>query len=166
VEAATNLRLSKIQADWGGEFRNQELETELQQRGMALKPTIPRHSETNAIIERANRTILKMSQTALISAKLPKGLWDKASDAMAYTKNRVPHKTLQGKTPIEVFLQKDPVKERANLRPFSQQVICYDQINFRPEAMKHGLLDIHKHSEPIRPRKTIKATSSPNHPLR
>jgi len=67
-----------------------------------------------------------MSRTALISAGLPKGLWDKASDAMAYTKNRVPHKTLQGKTPIEVFLQKDPIKERANLRPFGQKVICYD----------------------------------------
>jgi len=166
MEAATHLRLSKIQADWGGEFRNQELETELQQRGITLKPTIPRHSETNAIIERANRTILEMSRTALISAKLPKGLWDKASDAMAYTKNRVPYKTLQGKTPIEVFLQKDPVKERANLRPFGQQVICYDQINFRPEAMKHGLLGIHKYSEPIGPGKTMGATSSPNHPLR
>jgi len=54
MEAATNLRLSKLQADWGGEFRNQELETELQQRGIILKPTIPKHSETNAIIERAN----------------------------------------------------------------------------------------------------------------
>jgi len=31
MEAVTNLRLSKLQADWGGEFRNQELETELQQ---------------------------------------------------------------------------------------------------------------------------------------
>ena len=31
MEAATNLRLSKLQANWGGEFRNQELETELQQ---------------------------------------------------------------------------------------------------------------------------------------
>jgi len=115
MEAATNLRLSKLQANWGGEFRNQELETELQQWGIILKPTIPKHSETNAIIERANRTILEMCRTVLISAGLPKGLWDKASDAMAYTKNRVPHKTLQGKTPIEIFLSKDPVKERANL---------------------------------------------------
>jgi len=67
-----------------------------------------------------------MSRTALISAGLPKGLWDKASDAMAYTKNRVPHKTLQEKTTIEVFLQKDPIKERANLRLFGQKVIYYD----------------------------------------
>ena len=126
MEAATNLRLSKIQADWEGEFHNQELEIELQQREITLKLTIPKHSETNTIIERANWTILEMSHTALISTGLPKGLWDKASGAMAYTKNRVPHKTLQGKTPIEVFLQKDPIKERANLWPFGQKVICYD----------------------------------------
>jgi len=67
-----------------------------------------------------------MSRTALISAGLPRGLWDKTSDAIAFTKNRAPHKTLQGKSPIEVFLQKDPIKERANLRPFGQKVICYN----------------------------------------
>jgi len=106
MEAATNLRLSKIQADWGGEFRNQELEIELQQRGITLNPTIPRHSETNAIIERANRTILEMSRTALISAGLPKGLWDKASDAIAYTKNRVPIRPSKEKPLSKYFSKK------------------------------------------------------------
>jgi len=100
MEAATNLRISQIQANWGGEFRNQDLEAELQQREITLKPTIPRHSETNAVIERANRTILEMSRTALFSSGPPKGLWDKASDAMAYTKNRVPHKCTMGKPPL------------------------------------------------------------------
>ena len=40
-------------------------------------------------------------------------------------KNRVPHKSLQEKTPIELFLEKDPLKARTNLRPFSQKVTCY-----------------------------------------
>jgi len=31
MKAATNLRLSQIQTNWGGEFRNQDLEIELQQ---------------------------------------------------------------------------------------------------------------------------------------
>jgi len=126
MEVATNLCLSKIQPDWDGEFRNKELEEELNQRGIMLKPTIPNYSETNAIIERVNRTILEMCRTALISAGLPKGLWDKASDTIAYTKNRVPHRTLLGKTPVEIFLKKNPVSERTNLWPFGQKVICYD----------------------------------------
>jgi len=55
-----------------------------------------------------------MSRTGLIAAGLPKGLWDKASDSTAYTKNQLPHRALGGKTPIEIILAKDPVNERKN----------------------------------------------------
>ena len=80
LEKATTHQVSQVQADWGGEFRNKELSTELKQRGIILKETMPRHSETNAIAERMNRTILTMSRSAIIAAKnLPKSLWDKAS---------------------------------------------------------------------------------------
>jgi len=120
------IHLSQIQADWGGEFRNSKSITELNQQGITLKETVPRHSETNAIVERANRTILEMSRIGLIAAGLPKGLWDKASDSAAYTKNRLPHKALGGKTPIEIILAKDPVNERKNLHPFGQKVTYYD----------------------------------------
>jgi len=67
-----------------------------------------------------------MSRTGLIEAGLPKGLWDKASDSAAYTKNQLPHKALGGKIPIEIILAKDPVNKRKNLRPFGQRVSCYD----------------------------------------
>jgi len=120
------VHLSQIQADWGGEFHNNKLITELNQQEINLKETITRHSETNAIVERTNCTILEMSRTGLIAAGLPKGLWDKASDSAAYTKNGLPHKALGEKTPIEIILVKDPVNERKNLRPFWQKVTCYD----------------------------------------
>jgi len=55
-----------------------------------------------------------MSRTGLIAAGLPKGLWYKASDSVAYTKNWLPHKALGGKTPIEIILAKDPVHQREN----------------------------------------------------
>ena len=128
LEKATIHHVSQIQADWGGEFRNKELSAELRQRGISLKETVPRHSETNAVAERMNRTILTMSRTAIIAAEnLPKSLWDKASAWAAYTKNRLPHKSLPDqKTPAEILLDRDPIKARSNLRPFGQKVICYD----------------------------------------
>ena len=43
-----------LQADWGGEFRNTELASWYKKKGIQLKETVPRHSETNAIIERLN----------------------------------------------------------------------------------------------------------------
>jgi len=126
LEKATSLTVKAIQADWGGKFRNKDLREELSQRGITSKETLPGHNETNAVAKRANRTILVMSQTALIAAKLPRGFWDRASNWAAYTKNRVPHKTLKGRTPIETLLGKDPVQERLNLRPFGQPVICFN----------------------------------------
>lgn len=86
-------KVMTIQADWGGEFRNSELKTWCQKKGITLKETVPYHSETNAIIERLNRTLQDMAWTAMIAAGM-KGLWGDAIQWAAYTKNRIPHKTL------------------------------------------------------------------------
>jgi len=55
---------------------------------------------------------------------MPKGKWDKVSKYSAYTKNRIPHKSLQEKMPIEVLLNKEASQEQKNLHPFEQKVIC------------------------------------------
>jgi transposase InsO family protein len=122
-------RVHQVQADWGGEFRNYNLKEKLRKRGIVFKETIPGHSETNAIIERTNRTIMTMNRTAILATNggIPKGRWDTAAGWSAYTKNRVPYKTLDGKSPLEVLLpEKDIIKARENLRPFGQKVICFD----------------------------------------
>ena len=120
------VHLSQIRAAWRGEFRNNKLITEFNQQGITLKETISRHSETNAIIERANRTIMEISRIGLIMAGLPKGLWDKPSNFAASTKNGLPHKALGGKRSIQIILTKDPVNERKNQGPFWIKVTCYD----------------------------------------
>lgn len=58
LEKATIHQTKQTQSDWGGEFRNKALGAELKQRGITLKEMVPHHSETNAIAERVNRTIL------------------------------------------------------------------------------------------------------------
>jgi hypothetical protein len=105
------------------------LAKKLQNRGIQLKETVPGHSETNAIIERTNRTIMTMNQMAILgtNGEIPNGRWDKASGWSAYTKNRVPHKTLEGKSPLAIlFPGKDIHNEQKNLRPFGQEVVYFD----------------------------------------
>ena len=80
-------KVVQLQADWGAEFRNTELGSWCKEKGIQLKETVPRHSETNAIIKRLNRTLQDMARTAMIAAAV-KGLWGDAIQWAAYTKNR------------------------------------------------------------------------------
>ena len=115
----------------GGEFRNTELSTWCKEKGIQLKETVPRHSETNAIIERLNRTLQDMARTAMISSGLRS--WGDAIQWAAYTKNCIPHKSLQ-KTPIEALLGKIG-NIRSNLRPFGQKVMIHIYKEDRPTRM-------------------------------
>ena len=93
-----------------------------------MKETVPRHSETNTVVERANRTIFTISRTALIAANMAKGYWDKASPWAIYVKNHLPHKALpKGLTLIEILLPTTPSETlHSNLRPFEQKAKCFD----------------------------------------
>ena len=124
MQLATGGRKVKaIQADWGGEFKNGTLNSWCKNKGIIQKETVAYHSETNAIVERLNRTLQDIAWTAMIGAEL-KGLWGDAIKWAAYTKNRIPHQNLTGMTPAQIFLLKE-VPTRSNLRPFGQRVMSH-----------------------------------------
>ena len=120
LETRTGEKTAFIQADWGKEFNR--LRTWGTKRGTLTKETVPYNSETHATIERLNRTLQDMARTAMLSAGL-KGLWGDAIQWAAYTKNRVPHRAVKNKSPIEVLLKKEKIS-RDNLRPFGQKVMA------------------------------------------
>ena len=120
LENQCKTKVIYLQADWGGEFRNTDLISWCKKKGIQMKVTVPRHSETNAIIERLNRTLQDMARTAMISSGLK--LWGDAIQWAAYTKNRIPHKSIK-QSPIEKLLGKQT--NRSNLRPFGQRVMVH-----------------------------------------
>ena len=136
LENTTGNKTAFIQTDWGTEFNN--LKTWGTKRGTRTKETIPYHSETHATIERLNRTLQDMARTAMISAGL-KGLWGDAIQWAAYTKNRVPHRALNGKSPIEVLLNKKV--NRDNLRPFGQKVMAHIYKEQRESRMSERAIE-------------------------
>jgi hypothetical protein len=123
AEAMTGEKLLFLQSDEGGEFRNSELLEEFKKNGIVIKQTVPYHSQTNPVAERSNRTILTMIRTMLLAANLPKQLWSEAAKHAAYTKNRLPHKSLQGKAPMELWKPGINIsEERKFLRSFGEKV--------------------------------------------
>ena len=127
-ETLTNQKVAAIQADWGGEFRNNKLHGWCKKKGITIKSTTAYHHKTNAIIECLNRMLQNMARTALIAANL-NGLWGDAIQWAAYIKNRVPQKSLNGKSPIETLMNGAGFKkyklDRTNLRPFGQRVMAH-----------------------------------------
>ena len=73
-----------------------------------------------------------MARTAMLSAGL-KGLWGDAIQWAAYTKNRVPHRALNNKSPIEILLRQKV--NRNNLRPFGQKVMAHIYKELGPTRM-------------------------------
>lgn len=128
LETACNYgKVKAVQADWGGEFRNKELEEELRQRDTLMKETVPHHSETNPVVERVNSTIFTMNKTFIAQSGLPKGMWDKTSLWSAYVENRLPHRTLGGDSPIrKMFIESNLEEQRRNLWKFGEKVIYFD----------------------------------------
>jgi hypothetical protein len=123
IETQTGHRAKTIKTDNGDEYRSTELLRYLRTRGISLKETVPYHSQTNAVAERTNRTLVTMARTALLHAKLPKNLWPEAVAHAAYTKNRTPHQTLSGKSPVELLLpQTDIRQQRSKFRAFGEPV--------------------------------------------
>jgi transposase InsO family protein len=102
AERKLGYRVQQMQTD-KEEFRSQEL-SQLTSRGITLNETVPYHSQTNGVIERPNQTVMTMARTALLGIQLPKKLRFEAARHAAYTKNHLPHKTLNRKVPLEIFV--------------------------------------------------------------
>jgi hypothetical protein len=90
-------------APTAGEYTGKDFANFLHQQGIRHVPTEPYTLELNGIAERLNRTLLDMVRTMLIQAGLPRTYWAEALHHATFVYNHVPHKTLQGKTPAELW---------------------------------------------------------------
>ena len=64
---------------------------------------LPKTPEQNGMAVRLNRTLVEMSQSMLIDAKLPKKFWAEAVLTAVYPKNRSSSKPLGDMTPYEAW---------------------------------------------------------------
>ena len=72
-----------------------------EKEGIRYELTVPKTPQQNGVAERLNRTLVDMSRSMLIDAKLPKKFWAKAVSTAVYLQNRSSSKPLQNMTPYE-----------------------------------------------------------------
>jgi hypothetical protein len=102
-ENQKSTKIKIFMSDNGGEFINTEFENFLKESGIQHRLTTPHCPEQGGIAERKNRTLVEMARCLLSQSKLSLNLWAEAVNTANYVRNRCPTKSLNGKTPYELW---------------------------------------------------------------
>jgi hypothetical protein len=98
----------RLRTDNGGEFTSSEFASFLAKEGIRHDLTAPYSSQSNGVVERANRTIMDRVRCMLADAGLTEKYWGFAANAAVYLKNRSPTPSLNGVTPHQACTGRHP----------------------------------------------------------
>ncbi|KAJ9535705.1 LOW QUALITY PROTEIN: hypothetical protein OSB04_un001143 [Centaurea solstitialis] len=108
VENQTNLKVKVIRSDNGTEFKNSDINSFCDEKGIEKQYSAPRTPQHNGVAERRNRTLIEAARCLLADSKLPITFWAEAVNTACYVQNRILVVKSQGKTPYEIFKKKKP----------------------------------------------------------
>ncbi|GJU85656.1 retrovirus-related pol polyprotein from transposon TNT 1-94 [Tanacetum coccineum] len=78
IQVPLKVPVRRIRTDNGTEFVNQTLREYYEKVGISHETSVARYPQQNGIVERRNRTLIKVARTMLIYAKAPLFLWAEA----------------------------------------------------------------------------------------
>ncbi|GKC91725.1 retrovirus-related pol polyprotein from transposon TNT 1-94 [Tanacetum coccineum] len=103
-----DVKVKQIRTDIGTEFRNHELESFCDEKGIYQNFSFPYTPEQNGATKRKNRTLIEAARTMLNGLVLSKHFWTKAVRISCYTQNRSIIVKRHDKTPYEIFRERIP----------------------------------------------------------
>ncbi|GJV93347.1 retrovirus-related pol polyprotein from transposon TNT 1-94 [Tanacetum coccineum] len=108
IQLRLKVPVQCIRTNNGTEFVNQMLREYYEKVGISHETSIARSPQQNGVVERWNRTLIKVARTMLIYAKVPLFLWAEAVATACYTQNRSIIRLCHDKTPYELLHDKLP----------------------------------------------------------
>ncbi|GJR33983.1 retrovirus-related pol polyprotein from transposon TNT 1-94 [Tanacetum coccineum] len=106
VENQNDVKVKQIRTDNGTEFRNHELESFCDEKGISQNFSSPYTPEQNGVAKRKNRTLIEAARTMLNGSVLSKHFWTEAVRIACYTQNRSIIVKRHDKTPYEIFRER------------------------------------------------------------
>ncbi|KAI3759043.1 hypothetical protein L6452_06616 [Arctium lappa] len=103
IENQTNQKVKVIRSDNGTEFKNLDLNTFCEEKGIERQYSAPRTPQQNGVAERRNRTLIEDVRSLLADSKLPITFWAEAVNTACYVQNRVLVVKPKNKTPYELL---------------------------------------------------------------
>nr|GEV52164.1 retrovirus-related Pol polyprotein from transposon TNT 1-94 [Tanacetum cinerariifolium] len=108
VENQNDVKVKQIRTDNGTEFRNHELESFCDEKGISQNFSSPYTPKQNDVAKRKNKTLIKAVRTMLNSSVLSKHFRTKAVRKACYTQNISIILKIHNKTPYELFRERIP----------------------------------------------------------
>ncbi|KAI3706925.1 hypothetical protein L6452_25015 [Arctium lappa] len=108
IENQTNQKVKVIRSDNGSEFKNLDLNTFCEEKGIERQYSAPRTPQQNGVAERRNRTLIEAARYLLADSKLQITFWAEAVNTTCYVQNRVLVVKPKNKTPYELLNKRKP----------------------------------------------------------
>ncbi|GKB89386.1 retrovirus-related pol polyprotein from transposon TNT 1-94 [Tanacetum coccineum] len=108
VENQNDIKVKQIRTDNGTEFRNFELESFCDEKGISQNFSSPYTPEQNGVAERKNITLIEAARTMLNGLLLLKNFCTEAVRIACYTQNRSIIVKRHDRTPYEIFKERIP----------------------------------------------------------
>ena len=119
----TSRTISTLRTDRGGEFCSTAFSAYLSENNIRRELTTSYTPEQNAVVERANRTIMEGVRSSLYYSQLPMSFWAEAVVYIVYTLNRTCSRVHGDHTPFELYTGLKP--SLSHLRPFGCPVFIH-----------------------------------------
>lgn len=109
VEKFTGKHIKFLQSDNGvAEYKSKEFSKYLVHHGIQRRLSAPYTPQQNGLAERKNRSVLDKTRCLLLESHLPDSFWAEAVFCANYLINRSPSRSLNGKTPFELWFGHPP----------------------------------------------------------
>ncbi|GJR60353.1 retrovirus-related pol polyprotein from transposon TNT 1-94 [Tanacetum coccineum] len=108
MENQNDVKVKQIKTDNGTEFRNPELKSFCDEKGISQNFSYPYTPKQNGVAERKNKTLIKAARTMLNGSVLSKHFLNEAVRIACYTQNKSIIVKRHDKTPYEIFRERIP----------------------------------------------------------
>lgn len=123
MENQCDSTIKTLRTDNGKEYCNTNFERYLAKCGIIHQTSNPYTPQQNGLAERMNRTLVERARCMISNTDLQKPIWAEAIATAAYIVNRSPTKSLQWKTPFEMWTGRKP--ELSHMRIFGSEAMTH-----------------------------------------
>ena len=103
IEKQTDKSIKILRSDQGGKYIVGTFTSYCNNNVIIQQFTVPHIPQQNSVVERKNITLMGCARSMLKGKIISNGFWAEAINTIVDLKNRSPTKTLDMKTPFEVF---------------------------------------------------------------